>query len=155
MNAAELTNDTGKTLDGGPVTVYEASAYAGEALMETLKASDKRLISYAVDLGTRITTQFDSTSNMVREIHFRRGILTARQAAQETRTYTIRNVDQKAQDAGAGAPRPARLRVGEHEALRDHRHRLPLRNQAGPGGRREVPGDRGARLSTAPTPSPI
>jgi myosin heavy subunit len=33
---------------------------------------------------------------MVREIHFRRGILTARQAMQETRTYTIRNVDQKA-----------------------------------------------------------
>lgn len=96
MNAVELTNDTGKTLDGGPVTVYETSAYAGEALMETLKASDKRLISYAVDLGTRITTQFDSTSNMVREIHFRRGILTARQAMQETRTYTIRNVDQKA-----------------------------------------------------------
>ena len=35
-------------------------AYAGEALMETLKASDKRLISYAVDLGTRITEAFGS-----------------------------------------------------------------------------------------------
>jgi hypothetical protein len=57
--------------------------------------SDKRLVSYGVDLGTRITTQFDSTSNVVREIHFRRGILTARQAMQEVRTYTIRNVDQK------------------------------------------------------------
>ncbi len=63
MNAAEITNDTGKTLDGGPITVFDAGAYAGEALMETLKASDKRLISYAVDLGTRITTQFDSSSN--------------------------------------------------------------------------------------------
>jgi len=95
MNAVELTNDTGKTLDGGPVTVYESSAYAGEALMETLKMSDKRLVSYGIDLGTRITTQFDSTSNVVREIHFRRGILTARQALQEIRTYTVRNVDQK------------------------------------------------------------
>ena len=53
-NAAELSNSSGKTLDGGPITVYDAGAYAGEALMETLKASDKRLISYAVDLGTRI-----------------------------------------------------------------------------------------------------
>lgn len=96
MNAVELTNDTGKTLDGGPITVYESSAYAGEALMETLKMSDKRLVSYGIDLGTRITTQFDSTSNVVREIHFRRGVLTARQAMQEIRTYTIRNVDQKA-----------------------------------------------------------
>ncbi len=58
-NAAELTNSTGKTLDGGPITVYDGGAYAGEALMETLKAGDKRLISYAVDLGTRIT---DGTS---------------------------------------------------------------------------------------------
>ena len=32
----------------------------------------------------------------MREIHFRRGILTARTAAVETKTYTIRNVDQKA-----------------------------------------------------------
>src|SRR5688572_19302570 len=41
MNAAELTNSTGKTLDGGPITVFDANAYAGEALMETTKASDK------------------------------------------------------------------------------------------------------------------
>jgi hypothetical protein len=96
MNAAEITNDTGKTLDGGPITVFDTGAYGGEALMETLKASDKRLISYATDLGTRITTQFDSGSEVVREIHFRRGILTTHQAVQETRTYTIRNADQKA-----------------------------------------------------------
>jgi hypothetical protein len=94
-NAAELTNATGKTLDGGPITVFDGGAYGGEALMETLKTGDKRLISYAVDLGTRITTQFDSRADTVREIHFRRGILTARAAAVETKTYTIRNVDQK------------------------------------------------------------
>jgi hypothetical protein len=95
MNAAELTNSSGKTLDGGPITVYDGGAYAGEALMETLKAGDKRLISYAVDLGTRITTALDSTRDAIREIHFRRGVLTTRSAIQETKTYTIRNVDQK------------------------------------------------------------
>jgi hypothetical protein len=95
-NAAELTNSSGKTLDGGPITVYDAGAYAGEALMETLKASDKRLISYAVDLGTRITEAFGSKAAIVREIHANRGILTAKYAAEETRTYTVRNVDQKA-----------------------------------------------------------
>jgi hypothetical protein len=94
-NAAELTNATGKTLDGGPITIFDGGAYGGEALMDTLKTGDKRLISYAVDLGTRITTQFDSKAEVVREIHFRRGILTARTAADETKTYTIRNVDRK------------------------------------------------------------
>ncbi len=96
MSAAELTNSTGKTLDGGPITVFDTNSYAGEALMESLKAGDKRLISYAVDLGTRITTAFDTHRETVREMHFRRGILTTRIAAQETKTYTIRNVDQKA-----------------------------------------------------------
>jgi hypothetical protein len=96
MNAAELNNSTSKTLDGGPITVFDAASYAGEALMNTLKAGDKRLISYSVDLGTRITTQFDSSRELVREIHINRGMLTARLAMDETRTYTIRNVDQKA-----------------------------------------------------------
>ena len=93
MNAAELTNSTGKTLDGGPITVYDANAYAGEALVETLKAGDKRLISYGVDLGTRVTTKIDSSVANVREIHMRRGLLTIKNSVQETKTYTMNNVD--------------------------------------------------------------
>jgi chaperonin cofactor prefoldin len=95
-NAAELTNSTGKTLDGGPITVYDGGVYGGEALMETLKAGDKRLISYAVDLGTRITEAFNSKSAVVREVRANRGMLTVKSSVEETRTYTIRNVDQKA-----------------------------------------------------------
>ncbi len=95
-DAAELTNNTGKTLDGGPITVYDDGTYAGEALVETLPMGDKRLISYGVDLGTRVTTAFNSSQAVVREIHFQRGILTARNAMQETKTYTIKNVDAKA-----------------------------------------------------------
>ena len=94
-DAAELTNNTGKTLDGGPITVYDDGTYAGEALVETLPMGDKRLISYGVDLGTRVTTAFNSSQAVVREIHFQRGILTARNAMQETKTYTIKNVDAK------------------------------------------------------------
>jgi hypothetical protein len=96
MNAAELSNSTGKTLDGGPITVFDHNSYGGEALMETLKTGDKRLISYAIDLGTRITTAFDSGKNFVREVHANRGVLTTKSAMEETRTYTIRNVDQTA-----------------------------------------------------------
>lgn len=94
-NAAEITNTSGKTLDGGPITVYDAGAYGGEALMETLKTGDKRLISYAVDLGTRVTEVFGGKQALVRELHASRGILTTKLAAEETRTYTVRNVDQK------------------------------------------------------------
>ncbi len=95
LHSAELTNSSAKTLDGGPITVYEDGAYAGEALVETLKAGDKRLISYGVDLGTRITTKLDSKGNIEREIHLRRGVLIAKTAQVEVKTYTIRNVDAK------------------------------------------------------------
>jgi hypothetical protein len=96
MDAAEITNTTGKTLDGGPITVYDAGSYAGEALVETVKAGDKRLISYGVDLGTRISTLWDTSRNVVREVHLRLGVLTTRSAVEETKTYTIKNVDAKA-----------------------------------------------------------
>ena len=76
VNAAEITNNTGKTLDGGPITVYDDGAYAGEALVETLKAGDKRLIGYAVDYGTRITQQYGSGQRSVREIHASDGVYT-------------------------------------------------------------------------------
>jgi hypothetical protein len=83
-------------MDGGAITVYDAGAYAGEALMETIKSGDKRLISYAVDLGTRITAAFDSSNKLQSEFHYRRGIMTLRRALKETKTFTIRNVDSDA-----------------------------------------------------------
>ena len=72
-DAAELANNTGKTLDGGPITVYDTGSYAGEALVETLPMGDKRLISYGVDLGTRITTAFATSQAVVREIPLQPG----------------------------------------------------------------------------------
>ena len=96
LNAVEITNDSGLTLDGGAVTVLDAGAYAGEALFETIKTDDKRLISYAVDLGMRITTAFDSSRNLLSDFTLRRGVLTTRFVRKEVRTFTIRNVDQKA-----------------------------------------------------------
>lgn len=96
MSAASIVNSTGKTLDGGPITVFDASAYGGEALMESLKAGDKRLISYATDLGTRISTAAESGTEAVREVKAKDGILTAKLAILETTTYSIRNVDPRA-----------------------------------------------------------
>jgi hypothetical protein len=95
LNAAEITNSAGRTLDGGPITVYDAGSYAGEALVETVKSGDKRFISYGVDLGTRISTNIDSRNDDVREIHVRNGVLTARSARVQKKTYAIRNVDAK------------------------------------------------------------
>ena len=96
LNAAEIINGTGKTLDGGPITVYDGGAYAGEALVETIKANDKRLISYGVDLGTRITVKPGSSTSNERQITAHRGVVTTKSALVEKTVYTIKNVDAKA-----------------------------------------------------------
>jgi hypothetical protein len=96
LSAAEISNTTGRTLDGGPITVYDAGAYAGEALVETVKNGDKRFISYGVDLGTRITTSFNSRTNNAIELHAHDGMLTTRSAFIEKKTYSVHNADARA-----------------------------------------------------------
>lgn len=93
--AIELTNHTGQTLDGGPVTVFDEGAYAGEALLETLRPGDRRLLSYAVDAGTRVTTRLGSEERQLTEVHMSRGVLTTVSVVRRTRQYTIRNVERR------------------------------------------------------------
>ncbi len=96
FSAAEITNNTGKTLDGGPITVFDAGTYAGEALVETIKNSDKRFISYGVDLGTRISTNLDSRNDAVRELHARNGLLISRLSQVQKKNYSAGNFDPRA-----------------------------------------------------------
>ena len=95
QRAAELKNTTGKTLDGGPVTVYAPEGYTGESLLSTLKAGDKRFITFAVDLGSKVTTKFDTSAEVVRSVKAERGIITTKTVVEQRTTYTISNVDAK------------------------------------------------------------
>ena len=93
QRAAKLTNSTGKTLDGGPVTVYTPEGYTGESLMSTFKAGDKRFLSFAIDLGTRVTTKFDTGAQIIRSFKAEHGLLTTKSSSSERTTYTVSNVD--------------------------------------------------------------
>ena len=146
-NAAELTNSTGKTLDGGPITVYDGGAYGGEALMETLKAGDKRLISYAVDLGTRITEAFGSKAAVVREIHANRGMLTVKSAdGRDPHLYhpQCRSEGQNAHSRASPAPG---LYTAQSEALRRRpRVRIASKSPSAPARRRNSWSTRSASI---------
>lgn len=52
-----LENTSPLTLEDGSLTVIDGDAYAGEALIERLKPGEKRLISFALDLGTLATVR--------------------------------------------------------------------------------------------------
>ncbi len=138
-DAAELMNATGKTLDGGPITIYDGGAYGGEALMETLKSGDRRLISYAVDLGTRITEAFGSKQAVVREVHLNRGILTTRAAVEETRTYTVHNVDAKTKSLIIEHPVRPGYELLNQKATRKTADAYRFEIQLAPGATQEFP----------------
>jgi hypothetical protein len=95
LNSVELTNSTGKALDGGPLSVYEGAIYAGESLFNTFKAGDKRLISYAEDLGTVVTERGIAEGRVLRTLTASRGIITSRFVIRHSMTYEVRNVDRK------------------------------------------------------------
>ena len=47
-------NTSGMHLMQGSVTVFEGSAYAGDARVMDLQPNEERLVSYAMDLGTEV-----------------------------------------------------------------------------------------------------
>ncbi|MBM3760747.1 MAG: hypothetical protein FJW36_10930 [Acidobacteria bacterium] len=95
LNSAELTNTTGKTLDGGPLSVSDSGVYAGEALMNTFKPGDKRLLSYASDLGTRVIEDANEAPIVLRTVKATGGMTTSNLSVEVTKTYKISNVDRK------------------------------------------------------------
>ncbi len=91
-----LTNSSKITLDGGSITVLDGDRYLGEALIENLKPGDGRPVAFAVDLGTRITTAFDSSSDHITSVKVHRGTITTTQKTVQVQTYTVRNTGDSA-----------------------------------------------------------
>ena len=144
LNAVEIHNETAGALDGGAMTVYDGGGYAGEAIMDTLKAGDKRLVSYAVDLGARITSKFHSESKTLRELHANDGMLLYRTLHRNRKTFLIRNVDPKAKTLWIEHRPSGRLRARERAARRAHGGLVAFRGPARSGFDTGIRADRGA-----------
>lgn len=91
MRCVEFKNTTGLTLEGGPVTVLEAGNYVGEAMLETTKPDDERLVPYCVELGVHVLDSIDSHSDRVHRIVIRRGSLRMHYLQIEKTTYHFNN----------------------------------------------------------------
>lgn len=98
MSGLLLKNTSPLTLEGGALTVIDGDAYAGEALLERLKPSEQRLVSFALDLGTLVTVRDDedvddSPAFLVR---IQNGTLYASYYSREKKLYTLTNQTDKA-----------------------------------------------------------
>jgi hypothetical protein len=91
MSGMLLKNTTQLTLEGGSLTVLDRDAYAGEALMERIKPSEQRLISFALDLGTLVTAKQEASSAPVFFVRATNGVFQTHYYQTDKRIYTIRN----------------------------------------------------------------
>jgi hypothetical protein len=93
LRALWLNNSSELTLDGGSFNVLEGDAFAGEGLMDPIKPGEKRLLSYAADLGVLIDAKQKSESQRVTKVFIAHGMMTQSTQEREENTYTIRNRD--------------------------------------------------------------
>ena len=93
LRALWLTNSSPLTLDGGSFTVLENEAFAGEGLTDPIKPGEKRLLSYAADLGVRVEAKSESQPHRVTRVRIYRGVMTQTRELRQNVTYTVRDDD--------------------------------------------------------------
>jgi len=93
LRAVWLKNATSLTLDGGTFSVTEGDAFAGEGVMDSLKAGERRLLSYAMDLGLQVDNKAESVPVKVTKVTVSRGLVIQTTEERQRRNYTARNED--------------------------------------------------------------
>ncbi|MBI1763687.1 MAG: carboxypeptidase regulatory-like domain-containing protein [Acidobacteria bacterium] len=96
MSAFYLHNTTGLTLESGPLTVIENDTYAGEALTARIKPNEKRFITYAVDLGVRVSVKEDEQDEKPFFAEIRDGEFRLKYKQARATVYTLANVTDRA-----------------------------------------------------------
>jgi hypothetical protein len=93
LRALWLDNTSALTLDGGSFNVLEGDAFAGEGLMDPIKPGEKRLLSYAADLGVLVDAKQKAENQRVTRVFIAHGMMTQSTQERQENTYTIRNRD--------------------------------------------------------------
>ncbi|MFZ0814778.1 MAG: DUF4139 domain-containing protein [Candidatus Sulfotelmatobacter sp.] len=93
LRALWVDNTSALTLDGGSFNVLEGDAFAGEGLMDPIKPGEKRLLSYAADLGVLVDAKQKAENQRVTKVIISHGAMMQSTQEREENTYTIRNRD--------------------------------------------------------------
>jgi len=88
-----LTNTSGETLDGGNFSVIEDEIFAGQGLLDPIKPEERRLLSYATDLGMLVREAGSDTPQHNLRVAIAHGVMIRTSEVREKSTYTMRNED--------------------------------------------------------------
>jgi hypothetical protein len=93
LRALWITNSTGLTLDSGTFNILEGDTFAGEGLIDTVRPSERRLLSYAADTSVHIKAARESSERPVSHVRIAKGMMVLTREQREILKYTIRNSD--------------------------------------------------------------
>jgi hypothetical protein len=93
LHALWLTNSSDLTLDVGSFTLLEGERFAGEGLIGSIKPGEKRVLSYAGDLGARVELAAAADPQVFTHVRIVRGVMTQTCETREETTYTVRDDD--------------------------------------------------------------
>ena len=93
LRAIWMKNTSALTLDGGSFNVLESEVFAGEGLTDPIKPGEKRLLSYATDLGLLVEAKQAASPQHVTKVKMHKGTMTQVSEEQQRTTYTVRNQD--------------------------------------------------------------
>jgi hypothetical protein len=93
LRALWVNNASSLTLDGGSFSVLNSNTFAGEGLMEAIKPGERRLLSYATDLGLLVDSKLESRRDRVTRVRIFRGTMTTTNEVREKKIYMVRNED--------------------------------------------------------------
>jgi len=96
LRALWLKNTSSLTLDGGSFNVLENEVFAGEGLTDPIKPGERRLLSYATDLGLLVVAQHSSEPQRITRVIIAKGVMTQTSELRESTLYTVRNQDDSA-----------------------------------------------------------
>jgi hypothetical protein len=89
-----LKNTSPLTFDGGSFSVLENEVFAGEGLTDPIKPGERRLISYATDLGLLVEVLKNSQPQHLTRVKISKGVLTQVSELHERTMYTARNQEE-------------------------------------------------------------
>ena len=117
LRALWLTNSSNLMLDRGSFSLFENGSFAGEGLLDSIRAGDKRLLSYGFDPAVRVSPGEIQNASHLAHITLAKGVLTRSVSEIDDRTYTVSNSGSAARTVIVEQPRRAGLKLDPNSSL--------------------------------------
>jgi outer membrane protein OmpA-like peptidoglycan-associated protein len=89
FRAVRLVNDSGFTLEPGPIAIFARGSFVGDSLLDRLDLGETAWVPYALEGGTVVTAARSDAEHPVRIVSIHRGVITVENAGVRTTTYKV------------------------------------------------------------------